>query len=160
MNVAQDLDAVSTTRATLATQVEVLLTQLHPEVPVERRRDVRYPIPVLFSLTPLDSDRQPVEHETVTVVGKNISRRGMSFYHERPLPHRRALITLADPHLGKFAAEIDVSWCRFRRPGWYESGGRLVRAIRSPGEQDAQPQVPDGTSDSATFGDESTETQG
>jgi len=129
MYVAKELDEVTSTRAALATQVESLLARLHPAVPVERRRDIRYPIPVLFSLTPLDSDRQPIEAESVTVVGKNISRRGMSFYHERPLPHRWAVITLADPQIGNFTAEIDVSWCRFRRPGWYESGGRLLRAF-------------------------------
>jgi len=123
-----DSDTTTTTRTTLTTQVEGLLARFHPDVPVERRRDIRYPIPALFCLTPLDADRHPVEEEAVTVVGKNISRRGLSFYHERPLSHRRALIALVDPNLGSFSAEIDVSWCRFRRPGWYESGGRLVRS--------------------------------
>lgn len=129
MNPAQNVDIDATTaRASLTNQVEELLARFHPDVPVERRRDIRYPIPALFCLTPLDSDRHPVEEEAVTVVGKNISRRGLSFYHERPLPHRRAVIALVDPNLGSFSAEIDVSWCRFRRPGWYESGGRLVRS--------------------------------
>lgn len=118
---------VSTERESLAEQVEALLNQLNPEQVVERRRDERTAIPVLFRLVPLDSDRQVVEAEAAIVVGKNISRRGMSFFHERPIAHRRALIALAQPGMGSFAAEIDVTWCRFRRPGWYESGGRLLR---------------------------------
>lgn len=123
-SVAGDAD-----RATLSSQIEALLARLHPSVARERRRDDRVAIPVLFRLTPLDADHQPIEIEVSFVVGKNISRRGLSFYHECPLPHRRALIALAQPGLGSFAAEIDVSWCRFTRPGWYESGGRLVRSV-------------------------------
>jgi hypothetical protein len=121
------LGDISTDRQSLALQVESLLTRLNPQVALERRRDERFPIPVLFRLTPLDDDRQPVESEASIVVGKNISKRGLSFFHEHPLPHRRALIALAQPGLGSFAAEIDITWCRFARPGWYESGGRLLR---------------------------------
>ena len=130
MNIANDAGvAGDTDRETLANQVESLLSRLNPSVSSERRRDERFAIPVLFRITPLDADRQPIESEASIVVGKNISRRGFSFYHERPIPHRRAIIALAQPGLGIFSAEIDVSWCRFRRPGWYESGGRLVRSI-------------------------------
>ena len=124
-------------RATLARRVESLLVQINPNVMRERRREDRFAVPALFRLTPLDSDREPIEFAAAIVVGKNISRRGMSFFHEQPLTHRRALIELAQPGLGDFAAEIDVSWCRFARPGWYESGGRLVRAVAPRGEDAA-----------------------
>ena len=130
MNTANDAGvAAKPTATTLTNQIEALLSRLNPSVSPERRRDERFAIPVLFRLTPLDADRQPIESEALIVVGKNISRRGFSFYHERPIAHRRAHIALAQPGLGSFSAEIDVSWCRFRRPGWYESGGRLVRSI-------------------------------
>jgi hypothetical protein len=133
MNIANDAGvAGDTDREILANQVESLLSRLSPSVSPERRRDERFAIPVLFRVTPLDADRQLIESEALIVVGKNISRRGFSFYHERPLAHRRAIIALAQPGLGIFSAEIDVSWCRFRRPGWYESGGRLVRSILHP----------------------------
>jgi hypothetical protein len=120
--------AAKTNRATLTIQLEALLTRLHPAVGRERRHDDRIAIPVLFRLTPFDVDRQLLEHESLIVVGKNISRRGVSFYHEKSITHRRALIELADPSVGSFVAEIDVSWCRFTKPGWYESGGRLIRS--------------------------------
>jgi hypothetical protein len=116
-----------TNRATLTIQIEALLSRLHPAVERERRHDDRIAIPVLFRLTPFDAEHEPLEQEASIVVGKNISRRGVSFYHEKPITHRRALIELADPSVGSFVAEIDVTWCRFTKPGWYESGGRLIR---------------------------------
>ena len=116
-------------RADLAIQIESLIARLHPAVERERRRDDRIAIPVLFRLTPYDADRLPLDELSTIVVGKNISRRGLSFFHENPLPQRRGRIQLVHPGLVSFAAEIDISWCRFTKPGWYESGGRLVRAF-------------------------------
>ena len=110
MTLATDsIIAAKTNRATLTIQIEALLSRLHPAVERERRHDDRVAIPVLFRLTPFDADRQPLEQEASIVVGKNISRRGVSFYHEHPITHRRALIELADPSVGSFVAEIDVS---------------------------------------------------
>jgi hypothetical protein len=120
--------ATKTTRTTLTIQIEALLSRLHPAIERERRHDDRIAIPVLFRLTPFDANRQPLEQDASIVVGKNISRRGVCFYHEKPITHRRALIELADPSVGSFVAEIDVTWCRFTKPGWYESGGRLIRS--------------------------------
>lgn len=121
--------SLETGHASLAQRIEILVAHLQPEVLRERRHDERIPIPVLFRLVPLDSNRQPLEDQSVTIVGKNISRRGLSFYHEQPLPYRRARVELAHPAGAEFAAEIDITWCRFTRPGWYESGGRLIRAV-------------------------------
>jgi hypothetical protein len=129
MGSAIELDEFQTSRPlSLAEQVETLLARLSPDVVVDRRRDERYPIPILFQLVPLDMDRQPLEAEAKYVVGKNISRRGLSFFHDGPITFRRALVLLDHPGLGSFRAEIDVNWCRFARPGWYESGGRLIRS--------------------------------
>ena len=113
----------------LARQIQALVARLRPEVTLERRHDDRVAVPLLFRLTPLNSDRQPVHDDAITVVGKDISRRGLSFFHEQPLTYRRAIVSLEHPDFGRFAAEIDVNWCRFTRPGWYESGGRLVRPV-------------------------------
>jgi hypothetical protein len=120
--------AESSDRTTLARQVRALVARLHPTVTLERRRDDRVDLPMLFRIRPLDDHHQPIEDAAITVVGKNISRRGMSFYHDRPLPYRRALISAEHPEFDGFFAEIDVSWCRFTKPGWYESGGRLIAA--------------------------------
>lgn len=113
----------------LTEQIEALLSWLRPTVAMERRRDDRVPVPVLFRLTPLGSQREPVHDDAITVVGKDISQRGLSFFHEQSLTYRRAIVSLELADGQRFAAEIDVNWCRFTRPGWYESGGRLVRAV-------------------------------
>jgi hypothetical protein len=113
-------------RSSITKQIESLLARLNPSVTVERRSDERVAVPVLFLLTPLDENGQPVELAALTVVGKNMSRRGISFYHNEPLLYRRAIITVDHAGFDGFSAEIDISWCRFAKPGWYESGGRLL----------------------------------
>jgi hypothetical protein len=110
----------------LARQIRALVARLHPEVTVERRHDQRFAMPVLMKLTPLDTHHAPLEQMATIVVGKDISRSGISFFHERPLPFRWAIVSLEHPAIGQFAAEIDINWCRFTRPGWYVSGGRLL----------------------------------
>jgi hypothetical protein len=122
--------AVGSDRAALTQQVEALIARINPAVSQERRRDERFAIPVLFKLSPLEIGGRASGPDSIVVIGKNVSRRGFSFFHEQPLPHRRAILELVQPGLGEFAAEIDVTWCRFTKPGWYESGGRLVRPLR------------------------------
>ena len=116
-------------RAALARQIENLMSRLHPTVTLERRHDGRLELPLLLRLTPLGDDRRPIEKDAVTVIGKNISPGGLSFYHVDSLPFRRAIIRAQDADFSDFAAEIDLSWCRFNKPGWYESGGRLVARL-------------------------------
>lgn len=110
----------------LARQIQSLVARLYPEVAIDRRHDQRFAIPVLMKLTPLDTHHEPLEQMATIVVGKDISRSGISFFHERQLPFRWAIVSLEHPEFGRFAAEIDINWCRFTRPGWYVSGGRLL----------------------------------
>jgi len=117
----------------LTQHVQTLVAQLSPSVTVERRQHRRTAVPVLMQLTPLDEDHKPLPEAAMIVVGKDISQRGLSFFHDRPLPFRRAIVSLEHPEGSHFAAEIDVSWCRFTRPGWYVSGGRLLRAVSPDG---------------------------
>lgn len=115
-------------RAALARQIQALVARLHPTVTLERRRADRLSIPVTFRLTPLAEDGQPLAHEAIRVIGKNISRYGISFYHAVPLAYRRARISAENIDV-VFTAEIDINWCRFSKPGWYESGSRLIAPI-------------------------------
>jgi hypothetical protein len=124
-----ELGAAVLEGTSLSGQVQTLVARLHPKVSVERRLDQRYPLPVLMKLTPIDSLRRPLVDSAVIVLGKDISRCGISFFHERPLPYRRAIVSLEHPDFGWFAAEVDINWCRFTKPGWYISGGRLVGEV-------------------------------
>ncbi|MFW5692678.1 MAG: hypothetical protein ACOCWL_00540 [Thermoguttaceae bacterium] len=118
------------------TQVWGLLTTLYPKHEmVERRRDTRYPFPYLVHLTPVGEDGVTPEGETIVVVGKHLSERGLGFYHPKPLPHRRMIASLQAAGGQWMGFLIDLSWCRFTKQGWYESGGRFLDPVLSPMQQ-------------------------
>ena len=51
--------------------------------------------------------------QSIVVVGKDISERGLGFYHPEPLAHRRMVASL-QTHTGHWIAFlIDIHWCRF-----------------------------------------------
>jgi len=113
-------------------QVWTLVTTLYPNRNLaERRRENRYPFPYLTHLTPIDERGEP-SGETIVVVGKHLSERGLGFYHPRPLPHRRMIVSMETPDGEWIGFLIDLSWCRFTKQGWYESGGRFLEAVDSP----------------------------
>ena len=96
----------------------------------ERRRYTRYPLPCLIHLTPLDADVPTTE--SVVVVGRHLSENGLGFYHRDPLPYRRVIASLETPNGQWFAFLVDLTWCRFSKGGWYESGGRFLDTALSP----------------------------
>lgn len=95
----------------------------------ERRGDQRFPLPRLIFLTPVGSDSLVPLADPVVVVGKDLSERGLGFYHPHPLPYRRVVASL-ETHAGQpVAFLIDINWCRFTRHGWYDSGGRILQVV-------------------------------
>jgi hypothetical protein len=99
---------------------------------MERRHHDRVAVPFLLRLTPLDAEGQPLADEAITVVGKDISQRGLSFFHEHSLPYRRVMIVVDHPELECLSLEVDICWCRFSKLGWYESGGHLTHVVEAP----------------------------
>lgn len=115
------------------TQVWGLLTTLYPKShPVQRRRENRYPFPYLVHLTPVAADGFSPQGESLVVVGKHLSERGLGFYHLKPLPYRRMIVSLETASGQWLGFLIDLSWCRFTEQGWYESGGRFLQSVLSP----------------------------
>ncbi|MCI0491411.1 MAG: hypothetical protein L0Z07_00575 [Planctomycetes bacterium] len=119
--------------AALAQQVEALFGRFRPSAVAERRCHERLALPIPVRLTPLDHAGRPLAEQAITVVGRDISPRGLSFFHEETLTYRRAIIEVDHPELGQFSAEVDIRWCRFARRGWYESGGRLLGVVSRDG---------------------------
>jgi hypothetical protein len=115
--------------AELIDEFHKLRHALQRPVKFERRGYGRLPLPLLLRVTPLDQTGQRLDELTTTVVGKDISPSGISFFHEQPLPHRRAIVSFEHPDVGTFTMEIDLSWCQFTGTGWYVSGGRLLRSL-------------------------------
>ncbi len=119
----------------LRTQVWGLLTTLYPKNDLsERRRENRYPVPYLVHLTSVADDGTTPQAETIVVVGKHLSERGLGFYHPQPLPHRRMIVSLESGTGQWLGFLIDLTWCRFTKQGWYESGGRFLESVLSPVE--------------------------
>ncbi|MCX7425859.1 MAG: hypothetical protein NTW96_09610 [Planctomycetia bacterium] len=120
-------------RAQVRARIGGLLTTLCPRSGArERRRDQRYPFPHLIHLTPVGEDGITPEGQSVVVVGKHLSERGVGFYHPKPLPYRRMIASLEAGAGVWMAFLIDLSWCRFTKEGWYESGGRFLQVVPSP----------------------------
>ena len=110
--------------------IHALLVRLlpHPR-PDELRQDRRSPYPFLFQLVPVAEDNTTPLQTPITVVGKNVSDRGIGFFHQQPLPFRRTIVTLGDPGGYSLSLLAELLWCRFTRHGWYDSGGRFLEII-------------------------------
>jgi hypothetical protein len=114
-------------------QVWGVLTSVYPRGRViERRMDQRYPYPRMFYLTPVGEDGISPEGETAVVIGKFLSERGLGFFYQQPLAHRRMIASLESSEKSWAGFLISITWCRFTRYGWYESGGRFIQAVPSP----------------------------
>ncbi len=102
----------------------------------ERREQRRYPFSRLLSLTPITEDDLAPIGPPLTVIGKNLALRGLDFYHTEPLTHRRMIVSFDDTP-GDVHLVLIVTWCRFLRPGWYDSGGRFTHVV-TPGKLSTQ----------------------
>ncbi len=113
--------------------VQVILQQ-HRYQPAgcDRRTDRREPFPFPIHVTPVSDDGSVQKAETIVVMGKHISERGLDFYYEAPLPHRRVIASWEGPDGHWLALLLDLRWCRSTQHGWYENGGRFLQVVPSP----------------------------
>jgi hypothetical protein len=114
---------------TLLGQLLAFVGDSHPAGSGERRTRDRHPIHCKMQLTPIGRDGTPLAGETTDIFGKDLSRRGISFSHDRPLSHGRVMISLTLPEVGQFLVEAEITWTRRNLIGLYESGCRLIRKI-------------------------------
>jgi hypothetical protein len=113
-------------------QVWGVLAGLYPRGRTPERRSVqRFPYPQLLYLTPVGEDLLPAG-DSVAVIGKHLSERGLGFYHTQSLPYRRMIASLELPQAHWAGFLIDIKWTRFTKFGWYDSGGRFLQALPSP----------------------------
>jgi len=113
----------------IASAVRRLLSAAHPLSGGQRREHQRVPFPQLLKLEPVDPATLAPQDDPIVVVGKQLSEQGIGFFHRDPLPHRFVAAAFELPGGDALRLLIDVSWCRFTRHGWYESGGRFVRVL-------------------------------
>lgn len=105
-----------------------VLSELYPSGKAyERRRERRFPFPQLIHLSS-NQETMPLA-KRIVVVGKHLSERGLGFFHRDPLSERQMVATFERAGGLWNSFLIDLSWCRFTRHGWYESGGRLLQLL-------------------------------
>lgn len=110
-----------------------LLAALHPTgARYDRRREQRYPYPQLIHVTPVGEDGRTPAGSSFVVAGKSISEHGLGFYHPQPLPQRRVIASVETASGEWVGLLVDLSWCRFTKFGWYDSGGVIVEVVDSP----------------------------
>ncbi len=115
---------------TVASQVRrILAITSSPPVAAQRRQSQRTPFPQLVCVQAVDPKTLVPQDEPLVVVGKYLSEQGLGFFHPVPLPHRFVVVTLEIHGGPPLRLLLDVSWCRFTRLGWYESGGRFLRVV-------------------------------
>ena len=96
----------------------------------ERRAVRRVPFPHLVTLTPIDDAELISIGDPISVVGKQLAGRGLDFFHRDPLGFKRAVVSF-DSSIGLHEQLIlSLSWCRFLKPGWYDSGGRFTHVVK------------------------------
>jgi hypothetical protein len=111
----------------------VLLGVASPGITIQRRQSQRTPFPQLLRLQPVDPVTLVPQDEPFVVVGKHLSEQGLGFFHQVPLAHRFVMVTLDVLDNQPARLLLDLTWCRFTRQGWYESGGRFLRVIQEVG---------------------------
>lgn len=98
---------------------------------VEHRVSVRYPFPEPITLTPVDQGLQAIG-DTFTTIAQDLSKTGIGFFHSSPITAKQVVIEFDGmPDRGLLTKLI---WCRFRRDGWYVSGGQFTKVINVPRE--------------------------
>ena len=99
----------------------------------DRRAEHRQAFPCMFELTPMHPDDLCPIDDSITVIGKDISPSGVHFYHQQSLPYQCMRMSMIGPTALERGETpqliIKLRWCRFLRPGWYDSGGQFVRIV-------------------------------
>jgi hypothetical protein len=96
---------------------------------VEQRIRDRFPIFCCMQMVPLDSAGRPLPDQQMSVVGKDLSTRGISFSHDSELPSRRLVLCLNLSETARFNVEAEITWTRQTPIGLFESGCRLIRKV-------------------------------
>jgi|SRR4051812_19792684 hypothetical protein len=89
----------------------------------------RFPVYFTMELTPLSPALKPIPEAAVSVVGKDLSVRGISFSHDVELRCRHFILRISLPNLAPFLVEARTVWTRKTMIGLYETGCRLIRKL-------------------------------
>lgn len=80
-------------------------------------------------LSPIDDPAASDPPPAIPISLTDISRHGIGFSHTAPLPYRLIQISFESDDAPAPILVVRLQWCRFRRPGSYESGGQIQRVV-------------------------------
>jgi hypothetical protein len=115
-------------------EVEILVdgfvASWHPRfASIQSGRWHRIPFDKPLIISPLDDSSELCSGFSFAVQGQDISLVGVSFTHREPLTSRKVAVTFPFED-GESAAVVTLlRWCRFKREGLYQSGGRFLRSV-------------------------------
>lgn len=69
------------------------------------------------------------------VVGKHLAGLGLDFFHRDPIPHRYVVASLENGANDWIHFQLKITWCRFLRSNWYDSGGRFTKVLDWPPQE-------------------------
>lgn len=95
----------------------------------DRRAENRFWCDSRARLTPIDDLPGRPEAAPISVVLTDISRHGIGFSHSEPLPYRLVQVAIGQGDPSSPILVVRLQWCRFRKPGAYESGGQIQRIV-------------------------------
>jgi hypothetical protein len=123
-------DAVLHRIHAMTSYVETLVASWNgPSTFVERRRWHRVPYDRPLLITPLDDETSEPAGPPLRVPGRDISLGGVSFAHREPLACRKVACTFEPDSPNGESVIVKLTWCRFTKDGWYQSGGQFVQSI-------------------------------
>ena len=102
----------------------------------ERRNFRRVPYNRILSVTPATRDGRQSTGESLVAFGKEVSFRGLDFYHREPLTHRHVIVSAIGPDEAETTMLLELTRCQFMADGRYASGGRFLRFMQQPGNDE------------------------
>ena len=101
----------------------------------DRRLDKRVAFPYLLTMTPIANCESlaPIG-QPVDIVGRCLAERGLTFFHTQNIPFRWAIVSFEHRNQAIAHLILNISWSRFLRPGWYDSGGRFTHVLQALNE--------------------------
>ncbi len=98
----------------------------------DRRTAERYPFARLVHLTPVEEDNCAPCGRPIVVAARSLSEECMGFFHPLPIPHQWMIASLEAGNGEWLGLLLRLTWCRFTRMRWYDSGGEIVSVVESP----------------------------
>jgi len=114
---------------TVADELIKLISQANSDGSLEHRNCDRFPISCSMLLVPLNLAGRPRADKQMTVVGRDLSTRGISFSHDAAIMGSRFILCMNISTTSRMTVLAETTWSRPTTNGLYETGCRLIRKV-------------------------------